>query len=238
MRVLIIEDEAKIALALAEAMLQNGCAVTISHSGEPVTEPTNDDSYDVVLLDLKLPGKGGIEMITDMRKRGVTIPILVFTASSAVADRIGAFAAGADDYLVKPVAIFDILARLRRLEHRASLNEYSSLLQVADLRLDLHSQSVMRGTAVLPLTLQEVALLEYLLRNWGTVVSPEMLTRDVFNMPICTPTLRAVIDVHIARIRRKVDEPFAVKLIHTVRGMGFIAHERDEPFPRQIERGE
>ncbi|MFZ0340449.1 MAG: winged helix-turn-helix domain-containing protein, partial [Terracidiphilus sp.] len=179
------------------------------------------------ILDVMLPGRNGLEILQTMRRHGLRTPVLMLTARDAVEDRVIGLDTGADDYLVKPFAFPELLARVRALSRRA-LPETSAKLQIADLELDVEGRSVTRAGQLLDLTAREFELLEYLLRRRGHVVSREMLTRDVWKEAGRHTPLDNVIDVHVARLRRKVDDQFAQKLVHTVRGVGFVVREEQE----------
>jgi DNA-binding response OmpR family regulator len=180
--------------------------------------------FDLVVLDLMLPRRGGVEILATLRGRDRGIPVLILTARDAVPDRVAGLDTGADDYLVKPFAFPELLARIRALLRRGRA-EPSGRLKVSDLDLDAPARRVTRGGREIELTSREFELLEYLLRNRGRAVSREMLARDVWKETRRATPLDNVIDVHIARLRRKVDEPFEARLIHTVRGVGFIVKE-------------
>ncbi len=181
-------------------------------------------TFDLVLLDVTLPGRNGIEILSAMRQKGLKTPVLILTARDAVEDRVRGLDAGADDYLIKPFAFPELLARIRVLSRRGA-PDAASRLRVADLEMDIVGRVVKRGGQVLDLTAREFDLLEYLVRHQGHVVSREMLTRDVWREPARHTPLDNVIDVHLARLRGKVDEQFHGKLVHTVRGVGFVVRE-------------
>ena len=180
--------------------------------------------FDLVLLDLMLPGRDGFEVLAQLRRHGLKSPVLILTARDAVEDRVQGLDGGADDYLVKPFAFPELLARIRVLVRRGRPDE-ALRLGIADLAMDLLTRRVTRGGRVLDLTVREFALLEYLLRHSGQVVSREMLARDVWKEASRGTPLDNVIDVNVARIRKKVDHGFGVKLLHTVRGVGFVIRE-------------
>ena len=227
MQVLIIEDERKLADAIGAGLQGNGYEVVIVHSGESGLRHLRDTAFDLILLDVMLPRVGGLEVLREIRRSGFKIPVLILTSKESVEDRVRGLDSGADDYLTKPFAFPELLARLRALHRRAS-PESPSILQLADLRLDTRGRTVVRGASTLDLTGREFELLEYLLANRGTVVSREMIARDVWKATVRYTSLDNVIDVHIARIRRKIDDPFPLKLLHTVRGVGFVLRASQE----------
>ena len=226
-RILVVEDDKKVAAALKEGLEAARYEVTVTHSGEEGFFLVNEQTFDLVLLDLMLPGRGGLEVLRTLRKRGLQTRVLILTAKDAVEDRVLGLDSGADDYLVKPFAFPELLARIRALSRRGRAEQVLQL-RVADLEMDLATRQVRRGGRTLNLTPKEFDLLWYLMRNHGHVVSREMLARDVWKEQARAIPLDNVIDVHIARLRRKVDEGFDRTLVRTVRGVGFILSE-DEP---------
>jgi two-component system copper resistance phosphate regulon response regulator CusR len=223
-RVLVVEDEQKVANALKEGLESETYDVTIERTGEGAFFRINTEIYDIILLDLGLPGRDGVEILKAVRQRGLKTPVLVLTARDSLQDRVLGLDAGADDYLVKPFAFAELLARLRALVRRGRAAD-SPRLAVGDLHVDLITRKVTRGSASVELTVREFELLEFLLRHQGQVVSRETLARDVWKETARTTPLDNVIDVHIARLRRKVDFERPVKMIHTVRGVGFMLRE-------------
>ncbi len=221
MHILVIEDEPKVARAIQEGLEGESYSVTIAYTGEDGFFLASAEPFDLVVLDIMLPRRNGLEILAAMRKRGLQVPVLILTAKDAVEDRVLGLDAGADDYLVKPFAFPEFLARVRALLRRGK-PEPAISLQIEDLHMDLISRAVRRGDQVLELTTREYEVLEYLLRHQNEVVSREMLARDVWNETARHTPLDNVIDVHMVRIRRKVDEGFPTKLIHTVRGIGFV----------------
>ena len=224
MRVLVVEDEQKVADALREGLEAENYDVVVERTGEAAFFRVNTETFDAVLLDLGLPGRDGLEILSALRARGLKTPVLVLTARDSLQDRVTGLDSGADDYLVKPFAFAELIARVRALVRRGRAAD-APRLSAGDLDVDLITRNVTRSGAPIDLTVREFELLEYLLRHQGQVVPRETLARDVWKETSRTTPLDNVIDVHIARLRRKVDADFAVKLIHTVRGVGFILRE-------------
>ena len=220
MRVLVVEDEKKVAKALREGLEAEHYDVRLASSGEEGFFLVNHETFDCVVLDLMLPRRDGIEVLTTLRKRGLQTPVLILTAKDTVHDRVRGLDSGADDYLVKPFALPELLARIRALLRRGRTDQILKLRQ-DDLEMDLVTRKVVRAGQTLELTVKEFEVLEYLLRHVGHVVSREMLTRDVWRIAARATPLDNVIDVTIARLRRKIDDPFQTKLLQTVRGVGF-----------------
>jgi two-component system copper resistance phosphate regulon response regulator CusR len=224
MRVLVVEDEQKVANALREGLEGERYDVVVERTGEGAFFRVNTESFDVILLDLNLPGRDGLEILQALRQRGMKTPVLVLTARDSLNDRVAGLDAGADDYLIKPFAFAELLARIRALVRRGRVTETPRLL-VGDLEMDLVTRKVIRAGQPVELTVREFELLEFLMRYHGQVVSRETLARDVWKETARTTPLDNVIDVHIARLRRKVDLDQNLKLIHTVRGVGFMLRE-------------
>jgi DNA-binding response OmpR family regulator len=221
LRILLVEDERKVARALQVGLEAESYSVAVANSGEEGFSRVSSEPFDLAVLDVMLPGRNGIEMLSAMRSQGIKIPVLLLTAKDTLADRVLGLDAGADDYLVKPFAFPELSARIRALLRRGG-SESVSALRVDDVRMDLASHTVTRGPRTLELTAMEFDLLECLLRHQGHVVSREMLAKDVWKVAVRCSPLDNVIDVHMGRLRRKVDEGFSRKLIHTVRGVGFV----------------
>ena len=224
MRILVVEDEQKVANALREGLQGERYEVVVERTGEGAFFRMTTEQFDAILLDLTLPGRDGIEILKAMRDRGMKTPVLVLTARDTVQDRIVGLDSGADDYLIKPFAFAELLARIRALVRRGRVTE-APRLATGDLEVELVTRKVTRGGQPIELTVREFELLEYLLRHQGQVVSRELLARDVWKETSRTTPLDNVIDVHIARLRRKVDADQPAKLIHTVRGVGFMLRE-------------
>lgn len=225
--VLVVEDETKVAEALREGLQAKGYEVTIARTGEQAMLAVSAARFDVILLDLLLPGCDGLHVLASLRARHVPTPVLVLTARDAVEDRVAGLDAGADDYLVKPFAFPELLARIRVLQRRGSA-DFAVRLRLGDLEMDRTARTVTRAGAPIELTLLEFQLLEYLLLHQRQTVSREMLARDVWKEPFRGTPLDNVINVHIARLRKKIDQDAATRLIHTVRGVGFILREGGE----------
>jgi two-component system copper resistance phosphate regulon response regulator CusR len=224
MRVLVVEDELKVANALREGLEGERYDIVVERTGEDAFFRMTTEAFDLILLDLGLPGRDGLQILTTLRSKGVKTPVLVLTARDALQDRVAGLDSGADDYLVKPFAFAELLARIRALMRRGRAAE-SPRLAAGDLMMDLITRKVTRGGQPVELTVREFELLEYLMRYEGQVVSRETLARDVWKETARTTPLDNVIDVHIARLRRKVDLDRPVRLIHTVRGVGFMLRE-------------
>jgi DNA-binding response OmpR family regulator len=226
-RILTVEDEAKVAAALKEGLEAERYEVVVSATGEDGFFRVNAETFDLIVLDLMLPGRDGIEILATLRRQGLGTPVLVLTARDTVEDRVLGLDSGADDYLVKPFAFPELLARVRALLRRGRPDQILRL-QAADLEMDLITRRVTRAGRPIELTSREFELLEYLLRHNRRLVSREMLAREVWKEPSRATPLDNVIDVHIARLRKKIDQDTSTKLIHTVRGVGFVVRE-DEP---------
>ena len=221
MQLMVVEDDAMLASMLAKGLTEAGYGVTVCGSAEDALRLLGDDPADLVVLDIGLPGRSGLDVLQVLRSRGRPTPVILLTARDSVQDRVRGLDAGADDYLVKPFSFDELLARVRACLRRPSTAE-SAILQVADLRLDVLNREASRGAGILPLTAQEFALLRYLAANAGKTVSRDMIAREVWHIQSWAIPLDNVIDVHISHLRMKVDKGFDRKLIHTVRGVGFV----------------
>ena len=224
MRVLVVEDERKLAQVLVSALEAEHYDVVAAPTGDDGFFRASAEAFDLVILDLMLPGRNGLEILQTLRQRRLQTPVLILTARDGVEDRVLGLDLGADDYLVKPFALPELLARIRALLRRGRPSEVLRL-KAADLEVDLVTRRAVRGERLLDLTVREFELLEYLLRHQGHLVSREMLAREVWREPRRATPLDNVIDVQIARLRKKVDADTGQRLIHTVRGVGFVLKE-------------
>jgi len=224
MRVLVVEDERKLRDVLATALHSEHYEVVASGTGDDGLVRAQGEAFDLVVLDLMLPGRSGLEILQALRQRRIDTPVLVLTARDGVDDRVLGLDLGADDYLVKPFALPELLARIRALLRRGRPAEVVRL-KTADLEIDLVARRASRGSRALDLTVREFDLLEYLLRHQGHLVSREMLAREVWKEPRRATPIDNVIDVQMTRLRRKVDVDGGPRLIHTVRGVGFVLRE-------------
>jgi len=219
-RILLVEDEIKVALALKEGLEAEGYEVRAAHTGEDGFFLATTQSFDLLVLDLMLPGRSGLEILQALRSRGFHSPVLILTAMDSVESRVKGLDAGADDYVVKPFAFSEILARIRALTRRGRA-EAIHFRRLADLELDYLSRKVTRQNLEIELTPKEFELLEFLLRHSGETVSRDILAREVWQVNVRATHMDNVIDVHVARLRKKIDDPFEKKLLRTIRGVGF-----------------
>lgn len=226
LRILIIEDDEKIGATLMEVFAREGYEATLCRTGEDGFFVWSTGRFDLVVLDLGLPGRDGLEILAARRKIQQDCLVLIVSAQDRVDDRVRGLAAGADDYLVKPFAVAELLARVQALLRRGSGNVLLRL-KVQDLSIDLVTRKVERAGRRLDLTAREFDLLEYLMRHAQATVSREMLAHEIWKDVGRATPLDNVIDVHIARLRRKVDGPNLARLIHTVRGVGFCLGETE-----------
>jgi two-component system copper resistance phosphate regulon response regulator CusR len=223
-RILVVEDEKKIAMAVRECLVSEGYEVELAFNGEEGFYRLYAETFDLVILDIMLPSRDGLEILKTIRQPGHRVPVLLLTAKDSVEDIVRGLDAGADGYLVKPFAFPELLARIR-VFMRLGLAEASPMLACADLVVNAGDRSATRAGKSLDLTLREFKLLEYLLKNKGEIVSREMLARDVWKEASRQTPLDNVIDITVSRLRRKIDDPFDSKLLQTVRGVGFILRE-------------
>jgi two-component system copper resistance phosphate regulon response regulator CusR len=225
--ILVVEDEQKMAKALQEGLEADEYSVQVAYTGEEGFYLIQARPFDLVILDVMLPGRDGFEILATLRSRGIKTPVLLLTSRDTLEDRVRGLDTGADDYLVKPFAFPELLARTRALLRRAKLDT-SQPFKLADLEMDVAQRSVLRGRQPIELTAREFELLEYLFADQGRVVSREMLARDIWKETSRQTPLDNVIDAQMARLRRKLDGQFERKLLHTVRGVGFVLREEDE----------
>lgn len=220
MRVLLIEDDQAIADFVARGLREAGYAVQREADGQAGFQAALGSPCDVAVVDLMLPKLDGLSLIDALRKRGLTMPVLILSARRTVDDRVRGLQAGGDDYLTKPFAFAELLARIQALVRRASRTSEPTALSVADLTLDLLTRRVTRGEVTIELRPREFALLEYLMRNAGRVVSKTMILSHVWEYNFDPQT--NIVDVLVSRLRDKIDRPFDVKLLKTVRGVGYV----------------
>jgi DNA-binding response OmpR family regulator len=218
MRILLVEDNRRLNSSLKMSLVDDGYAVDAAYDGIEGQELAEMTPYDLIVLDIMLPRRDGLEVCRELRQQRISTPILMLTARDTVDDRVKGLDSGADDYLVKPFAIEELRARMRALLRRES-EDKSSVLQVADLVLDPATHFVSRAGKPLDLTSKEFSLLEYLMRNPNRMITREMAQNHVWSYDYDGAS--NVVDVYIRRLRRKVDEPFDIKLIETSRGVGY-----------------
>jgi two-component system, OmpR family, response regulator len=220
MRALLVEDDASIADFVVRGLKEAGFAVDHAADGAAGLTAALEQPYDVAIVDVMLPLRDGLSLIEELRRRGVPTPVLILSARRSVDDRVRGLQAGGDDYLTKPFAFAELLARVQALLRRATRAPEPTTLTVDDLVLDLLSRRVTRGGTTLDLRPREFALLEYLMRNVGRVVSKTMILSHVWDYNFDPQT--NVVDVLVSRLREKLDRPFEKKLLHTVRGVGYV----------------
>ena len=220
-KVLVIEDDSRTANALRTGLRGEGYDAFSAKTGEEGLALLTTETFDLVLLDWMLPGRDGIAILKGLRARGAKTPVLLLTARDAVEDRVLGLDSGADDYLVKPFAFAELLARIRVLLRRAGDAENLRRM-IGDLVLDAENRRVYRSSKEITVTPREFDLLAYFMRHHGQTVTRRMLAKDVWREPHRVTPLDNVIDVHIAHLRRKIDEGHRNKLLHTVRGVGFV----------------
>jgi two-component system, OmpR family, response regulator len=220
MRALIIEDDQTIAEFVARGLREAGFAVDLAADGDSGLLLATEEPYDIAIVDLMLPKRDGLGVIDELRRRGRATPVLILSARRTVDDRVRGLQAGGDDYLTKPFAFAELLARVQALVRRASRAPEPTTLTVADLTLDLLSRKVTRADTPIDLRPREFALLEYLMRSAGRVVSKTMILSHVWEYNFDPQT--NIVDVLVSRLRDKIDRPFERKLLQTVRGVGYV----------------
>ena len=223
MKILIVEDERKTAAYLKRGLEENGFVADIADNGEDGAHLAGTRAYDLIVLDVMLPIRDGWSIVAELRRRAIATPVLFLTARDAVGDRVKGLELGADDYLVKPFAFSELLARIRSILRRGPVRQ-SPVLKVADLEIDLHRHRAARGGRPLDLTPKEFQLLSLLLRRSGEVLSRTLIAEQVWDINFESDS--NVVEVHMRRLRSKVDDPFPSKLIHTVRGVGYVLEQR------------
>ena len=222
MRLLIAEDERELAKALKTIFEKHNYSVDTVFDGQAALDYALTGNYDGAVLDVMMPVLDGFSVVRRLRARGISTPVLLLTARSEVPDRVEGLDAGGDDYLVKPFALDEVMARVRALSRRGR-SEGSAVLTLGDLSMDTSAQKVTRGGKPIALTGREYALLEYLMRNQGAVLSRERIEQNIFNYDY--EGASNMVDVYIRYLRKKIDEGFSTKLIHTVRGAGYVLRE-------------
>ncbi len=223
MRILVVEDEKKLAAYIKKGLEENHFAVDVSHDGEEGFFLLNANEYDLVILDILLPKKNGLEVLQQARKNDKDMPILLLTARDAVEDKARGLDSGADDYLVKPFSFIELMARVRALIRRGKIH-YQTQLLVADLLLDVATHRLYRKGEPVDLTNKEFALLEFFMRNLNTAITRTQIAEHVWDYNF--DSLTNVIDVFVNRLRNKIDKDRTNKLIHTIKGVGYIMNEK------------
>jgi two-component system, OmpR family, copper resistance phosphate regulon response regulator CusR len=226
MRILVIEDEQKTGEYLKKGLQESGYSVDVAPDGAEGLLLAQEERYDVIVLDVMLPTMDGWSVLKAMREQRLTMPVLFLTARDDVHDRVHGLELGADDYLVKPFAFVELLARVRTLARRGPARE-SEILKVADLEIDVNRRRVRRGATRIELTPREFALLQLLVQHQGEVMSRTQIASYVWDMNFDSDT--NVVEVAIRRLRMKIDQDFPVKLIQTVRGVGYVIEPQEEP---------
>ena len=226
MKVLIIEDEIKLGNILLQGLKEHGMVAEVARDGSAGLQLALSKSYDTVLLDVTLPLKNGFDVLRELRASGSAVPVLMLTARSGVEDRVRGLDLGADDYLPKPFAFKELLARIRAITRRPSV-EPQTTLKVGDLELNPPQREVRRAGQLIELTAREFALLEFLMRRKGKVLTRAMILDQVWDSEYDSEAGSNVVEVYINYLRRKIDQPFSLKLIHTVRGTGYTLQEKD-----------
>ena len=220
MRILVIEDDKKIASFIVNGLKQSGFAVDHGGNGEDGLILARTIPYDAVIVDVMLPRLDGLALVASLRKEKIKTPVIILSAKASVDDRIRGLQAGGDDYLTKPFAFSELLARVQALIRRSSQTSEPTRLTVADLALDLMTREVIRGAQKIELQTREFALLEYMMRNVGRAITKTMILEHIWDYSFDPQT--NIVDVLVHRLRSKIDKDFAVKLIHTIRGVGYV----------------
>ena len=222
MRVLVVEDEKKTASFIRKALQSEGCAVDVLHDGNDALAAVGNTPFDVVVLDVMLPGRDGLSVVRQMRERKIATPVMLLTARGEVSEKVEGLNAGADDYLPKPFALDELVARVRALGRRYG-DTKSLTLRVGDLTLDTVTRKARRGETAIDLAPREYLLLEYLMRSAGRICGRMAIVEKVWDYDFDPGT--NLVDVYVMRLREKIDAGFELKLLHTVRGVGYVLKE-------------
>jgi len=225
MRILLVEDEEKVARFISVGLKAERFAVDCAGDGETGLQMATLNPYDLLIVDLMLPGISGTELIRRVRRQNTEVPIVVLTARDALSDKLTNFESGADDYLTKPFAFAELLVRIKALLRRGAVPR-ANVIQIADLEIDRLAHQVRRNGVAIKLTAKEYGLLEYLAANAGRVLSRTMIVEHVWDQSF--EGLTNIVDVYVRQLRAKIDEPFEKKLIHTVRSVGYVINENGE----------
>jgi len=224
-KILLVEDDIRTASFISKGLKQEGCSVEHAADGAEGLRYALDGAYDVMVVDVMLPGLDGLSLIKELRKRKIITPALVLSALASVDNRVKGLQAGGDDYLVKPFAFSELVARLQALTRRAGSANEPTVFTVSNLKIDLISKKVFRDGSEIELQMKEFALLEYLVRNAGRVVSKTMIMEHVWDYNFDPQS--NIVEARLCRLRDKIDRPFKKKLIHTMRGLGYVLEERE-----------
>ncbi len=225
MKILLVEDDSMTASFISKGLRQEGCSVVRAGDGAEGLQYALDGAYDVMVIDVMLPKLDGLALIKELRRRKIITPVLVLSALASVDNRVKGLQAGGDDYLVKPFAFSELVARLQALTRRAGPAGEPTVFTVSDLKIDIVSKKVYRGNSEIELQMKEFALLEYLVRNAGRVVSKTMIMEHVWDYNFDPQS--NIVEARLCRLRDKIDRPFRKKLIHTMRGLGYVLEERE-----------
>lgn len=223
MKILLVEDERKVANLIKKGFEEEGLMVDIAEDGETALEKVSADVYDLIILDIMLPGKDGIEVLKEIRAKGIMKPIMMLTAKDTTTDKVLGLDAGADDYITKPFVFEELLARVRALLRRGHAIEKAQPIQIHDLVIDPVTRKVTRAGKEIELTTKEYGLLEYMARNKNRILTRTMIAENVWDYQF--DSLTNIIDVYINYLRKKIDKDHQKKLIHTVRGVGYMIKE-------------
>lgn len=224
MRALVVDDELKTADFIRKGLVENGFRVDVAHYGTDGLKLAQDSDYDVIVLDVMMPGIDGWDVVQKLRSKQNMTPIIFLTALDGVDDRIKGLKLGADDYIVKPFTFAELLARIYAVLRRGQVQKRSTLYKVADLEFDIENRRVVRAGIRIDLTPKEFALLSLFMRKAGEVLTRTQIAERIWNIDFNHDT--NVVDVHMRRLRAKIDDPFEKKLIHTVRGVGYVLEDR------------